>query len=220
MTKHNFKKYLADLYILTQDKRLNDENVRVDILKLIDKGSKITGLSISDLLLRLDFKSKDLTFEAFESFLAELRSIFWLEKFGFKQITPIPAKKTSYPDFIVNDKNNLTYAIEVFCLTRVHGQQRDPELGVFVNSDPEFQGSKFGRDFITKAPEKKIQLDAIKADKKILLCCINSEPVIYLNSTESMYNHAKYLHKRLKWGNNYYIGFLTGLSDTIYPPLI
>lgn len=116
-TKANVLTYLDDVYKKTNDKRLVKQEARKSIEELIKKGCEITSLSESDLLLKLDFKPKDLTIEALEAFLAELRSIPWLQYFEFTAIQPLQAKKKLIcPDFTAKYKDK-TCAIEVFCLT-------------------------------------------------------------------------------------------------------
>jgi hypothetical protein len=154
-----------------------------------------------------------------------LRAIFWLKNFGFSNIIPIePTRKFSRPDFLANYKGKKS-AIEVFCLTKTHEQQKDQTLNVYVNFNPQFEGSKFGRDFISKAQEKLLQLDNVNTDIKILLCVVNSESMICLNDKDNWDKNAEYLFKRLNLESNYYIGILTGavvngeLTDTIYPKI-
>lgn len=224
MNTKDIKNYLDNIYQKSEDKRLVDEAVKIKIVELVEKASVITSLSISDLLLRLDFKPNDQTIEALEAFLAELRSVFWLKDFGFLKIVPIQAGKNAQPDFIAEFAGK-NCAIEVFCITEAHEQQKDSTLDVYVNFDPSFSGSKFGRDFMSKAAKKKIQLDSVKAKIKILLCVINSQPVISLNTAEEMHSHAKLLSDNLGWGPEYYVSLLTGVevneksSNTIYPKL-
>lgn len=223
-TKNKLEIYLDKLYAKTHDARLIVDECKQLIFNEITRAISVTNLSFDDLLSGLDFKPNDLTIEALESFLAELRSIFWLEDFGFTNILPLEALKTnSNPDFSAVYKGK-TCAIEVFCLTQAHEQHRDAD-GIYTNFDPQFEGSKFGRDFINKSPSKKIQLDSIDAQIKILLCVINSTSIVYLNTNEEMQNHAEFLYNKLGWGENYYLGILTGKiinglpSDTIFPPL-
>ena len=217
--------YLNDVHKATSDNRLIDASVRNSILERAKNACKITNLSYSDLLQRLDFKQNDLTIEALESFLAELRSIFWLQDFGFTNIIPLQAKKSSQqPDFIAKYKDK-TCSVEVFCLTQAHEQQKDHSLNVYKNFDPQFNGSKLGRDFASKAKNKKEQLDSSSADMKILLCVVNSQPMIALNTKEEWDGHARLLCENLSWGSGYYVGILTGVkpngvsSDTIFPKL-
>jgi len=213
-------RYLDDVYKKTSDNRLIDESVRRDILKRVKDACEITNLSYSDLLQRLDLKPNSLSIEALESFLAELRSIFWLRDFSFMNIEPLQAKKKSVlPDFTAR-YGDKTCAVEVFCITQSHEQKRDSKFGVYVNFDPQFNGSKFGRDFISVANNKKKQLDALVADMKILLCVVNSSPMVALNTKNDFDKHAKFLYEKLGWGNGYYVGILAGGdSDTIYPKL-
>ena len=219
-TKENFLTYLENLYKITNDNRLVNQKTRTDIIELVENGCKITNLPVSDLLLKLDFKPKDLTIEALEAFLAELRSIFWLRNFGFTAIQPLQAKKKLIcPDFTAKYKDK-TCAIETFCLTQAHGQQKDLLLGVYKNSDPQFEGSKFGRDFMSKAENKKKQLDSCNVKIKVLLCVINSESVSFLNTSQKIQNHAKFLYDQLNWGDDYYAGLITiNGDDAIYPKI-
>lgn len=211
--------YLGKIYGKTREQRLNDEKVRSQILNKINKACKITNLSFSDILQRLDFKPNSLTIEALESFLAELRSIFWLQDFRFIEIKPLQArKKSAQPDFTAKHRNK-TCVIEVFCLTQMHEQQRDPALNVYVNFDPQSNGSKLGRDFMSATDNKKKQLDVIDADIKILLCVINLSPVVALNTNDDMSKHAKFLCEKLGWGAGYYIGILAGGDSVIYPEI-
>lgn len=224
-TKKEFLSYLDKLHKNTDYPKIRDSKVRQDILSRLEKACDIVDLSFAELLNGLDFKPNDLTIEALESFLAQLRAIFWLRDFGFSEIAPLKAKKkTEQADFKSKYKNRNS-TIEVFCLTQKHGQQRDPHLGVFVNFDPNFKGSKFGRDFMTVAQRKKEQLDSSPADIKVLLCVVNSEPMVALNTKEDFDRHAKLLYGKLSWGRGYYIGILTDAkpngisSDTIFPKL-
>lgn len=225
-TKKDIMACLNNLCERTDDTTLADQKVRTEIIDLVKNGSKVTKLTQSDLLSKLDFKPKDLRIEALEYFLAELRSIFWLKNFQFTNITPLQArKKNQQPDFTAKYKGK-SCAIEVFCSTRKHGQQCDSSLGVFVNFDPNFNGSKFGRDFNTAAQGKKAQLDSIpSAIIKVLLCVVNAKVMVNLNTKNDWDKHVRLLYKRLSWRPNYYIGILTGaevsgvLSDTIFPKL-
>ena len=225
MEMRDIENYLDNIYKKSKDERLSNTTVRRKIIELVEKASNVTNFSVPDLLSYLDLKLNDQTIEALESFLAELRSIFWLNDFGFTKIIPLQAKNISQPDFTA-EFNNKTCAIEVFCLTEKHEQQKDSMLNAYVNFDPNFSGSKFGRDFMSKAQEKKKQLDTNNAQMKILLCVLNSQPVVRLNTTEEMSSHAKFLYENLGWGQGYFVGILTGVevngksSNTIYPILI
>jgi len=219
------EEYLDNLFDKTGDVRCTNPIIRRLIIDGISQTSKIIGMFSQDLLKGLDFKPKDLTIEAFEAFLAELRSIFWLRNFGFANIKPLAMSKKKQPDFTAKYGNKMC-AIEVFCLTQKHEQQKDPVLGVYKNFDPNFNDSKFGCDFISKANEKKKQLDSSQDFiMKILLCVINSRSIINLNTSKEMKQHAKFLLNQLKWEGNYYIGFLTGvevngdMTDVVYPRL-
>ncbi|MCK9360741.1 hypothetical protein M0Q28_00735 [Patescibacteria group bacterium] len=216
-----FIDYLDQLHLKTNDDRLVEPKVRSSILTKIDEACKITSLEYDDLLQRLDFRPKDLTIEALEAFLAELRAIFWLRDFGFIDIMPLKAlKKVPRPDFYAKYKDKSS-TVEVFCLTETHEQQRDSALKVYVNFNPGFKESKFERDFISKAASKKVQLDSGQSELKIMLCVINSNPIIRLNTKKEMEGYAEYLYKMLNWGKNYHVGLLTGLKDdVIFPALM
>ncbi len=185
----------------------------------VENGCKITNLSEPDLLLKLDFKPKDLTIEALEAFLAELRSIFWLQDFGFTAIQPLQAKKKLIcSDFTAKYKDK-TCAIEIFCLTQAHEQQKDSSLGVYKNFDPQFKDSKFGRDFMSKADEKKRQLDSNNVKIKVLLCVINFSSITQLSESNDIQNYAKYFYEQLNWGDNYYVGLNSHGTNAIYPKI-
>jgi hypothetical protein len=214
-TKEDLSKYLL---------KLNRTEIEiVSILKKVDDATNIVNEDFDTLLKNLDFKPNDLTIEALEAFLAELRSIFWLRSFGFTEISPIQASNKSMPDFTAKYGDRIC-AIEVFCLTQEHEQQKNTQ-GVYVNFDPFFENSKFGRDFISKVPDKKKQLDALNANIKVLLCVVNSSPMIGLNTKEEWDTHLELLYAKLGWKDPYYLGLLTGvnvngvLSDTIFPIL-
>jgi len=219
--------YMDNIYKKENLPWLLDKKVRKAMNKLINKASKITNLEQSELLSQIDFKPNDLTIEALEGLLAILRAILWLEDFNFTNIEPIKKidiKQT--PDFSAFYKPNIKCAVEVFCLTNKYEQQKDSCLDVYVNADPEFDGSKFYKDFIAKAHSKKKQLDSVESvEKKILLCVVNPTPLVNLNDISDWNKHAQFLYEKLKWGNNYHIGFLTGalingkLCDVIYPKL-
>lgn len=224
-TPEHILRYLDGVYKKTYDKRLINETARCAILERIREAGLIVGLPFSGLLQQLDFKPNALTIETVESFLAELRSIFWLQNFRFTDIVPLRAKKkVQQPDFTAK-YGDKTCVIEIFCLTRKHEQQKDPTLNVYVNFDPSFNGSKFRRDFIATAQNKKLQLDSMQSDIKMLLCVLNSQPMINLNTKTEFDNHAKLLYEKLSWGNGYYLGILTGVepngisSDTVFPIL-
>lgn len=221
----NFLSYLDTIHRKTNDSRLIDSAVRSKILNLMEDACKITSLSFSDLLQKIDHKPNDITIEALEAFLAELRAIFWLNDFGFTNIKPLKARKNSQqPDFTAKYQNKMVVA-EVFCTTEAHEQQKDPYLNVYTNFDPGFEGSKFERDFITKANSKKKQLDSIDSKIKILLCVVNSQPMVSLNTKTNWEKHVKLLYAKLDWGNNYHIGIVTGAnvngisSNIIYPKI-
>jgi len=238
-TVEMLQKYIEDIFKLENKNTHIDNNGTLKMMKdsyfemggkekikqMLEDACEITKVDIDSLIRNLDFKPNNLTIEAVEAFLSELRSIFWLRDFGFTDIQPLRAKRNSTQlDFIAKYKNN-ECAIEVFCLTSVHGQQRDSAFGVYTNVDPQFNGSKFGRDFMSKATDKKKQLDSSDAKVKILLCIVNSQPVISLNTAKEMNVHAKFLYDNLAWGRGYFVGILTGAnvngmsSDTIYPKL-
>jgi hypothetical protein len=216
--------YLNNIYAKTNYDSLDSFGVRMNIVSLSRKACKITKLSVSDLLDKIYFKPNSLNIEDLEAFVAELRAIIWLDNFGFSDIKPIKPKKIHQPDLLANYKGKKS-AIEVFCLTQTHEQQKDKTLNVYVNFKPQFDGSKFGRDFITKSEGEKKQLDSVNADIRLLLCAVNSQPMVDLNDKEDWDKHAEFLYKKLNWGNNYYIGILTGavvngeLTDTIYPKI-
>jgi hypothetical protein len=216
--------YLDNIYAKTNYDSLDNFEVKMNIISLLKKACKITSLSIPDLLDKIYFKPNSLSIEDLEAFIAELRAISWLNNFGFSDIEPIKPKKIQQPDLLANYKGRES-AIEVFCLTQAHQQQKDDTLNVYVNFDPQFDGSKFGRDFFSRAEDKKRQLDFVKADIRLLLCVVNSQPMTDLNDKEDWDKHAEFLYKKLNWGNNYYIGILTGavvngeLTDTIYPKI-
>jgi len=123
LTEEHVKLYLQAVYLKTKDTRLEHPNVEVVISEQLRDACIITSLGMNELLTALDFKPNDLTIEALESFLAELRSIFWLNMQGFVNIRPQQARKERYPDFLaaLNGKDS---AIETFCLTQVHGQKK------------------------------------------------------------------------------------------------
>lgn len=217
--------YFDRIYKTTNYDWLVDKEARSRIWNSLQKASKITGLSLSELLARIDFKQNDLRIEALDSFLAELRSIFWLQNLGFSKITPNKAKKkTKYPDFEAQFGGKKC-AIEVFCLTEKHGQKPNPVINAYVNFNPQWEGSKFGRDFIAIANRKKKQLDSVDADIKFLLCVVNIEIMTSANRKKDWEKHAEFLYNKLSWGSGYYIGILTGasvngeLTDVIFPKL-
>lgn len=226
ISSDDFLNYLDRLYEVIKDGRLMDELVRSKIIEKINGACEITKINYADLLKGLDFKKNDLTMEYLESFLAELRSIFWLRDFVFTEIVPLQAKKKKIqPDFSAKYGEKI-FAVEVFCLTQKHEQKKDQKYNVYINFDPGFNGSKFGRDFISQAKKKKVQLDAHNVDAKILLCVVNSSPMIALNKKNDFDSHVKFLYESLNWGNGYYLGLLTGVcdingisNDTIYPRL-
>ncbi len=219
-TVEHVENYLDLLYKKTSDERLAKSEIKTSILEKIKEASKITNLGVDELLNGLDFKPNDLTIESLESFIAELRAIFWLRNFKFINILPIQAtNKGKQADFIATYKNK-TYAVEVFCLTKANEQKKDSKLGVYINFN-----AKFICDFINKE-NKKLQLDAMSnVDRKLLLCVANSSPVIALNTADDFKSLIKQIYKSLDWGSPYFIGLLTGfqsadgLDDIIYPSL-
>ena len=54
-TNNDVLSYLSELYKETKDTRLADQKVQTKIIGLIEKGSIITNLSVSDLLAGLYF---------------------------------------------------------------------------------------------------------------------------------------------------------------------
>lgn len=147
-TESDLQKYLITLFEVTGDGRFIEKSVEQDIFSKIKKACGIINCNTSDLLSGLDFKPNDLRTEALESFLAELRAIFWLRDFGFINIKPVQGNKQKSPDFIA-ERNNKSYAIEVFCLTQKFEQKRDEKLNIFVGFN-----AKFVADFISKEGKK------------------------------------------------------------------
>ncbi|MFH1187861.1 MAG: restriction endonuclease subunit S, partial [bacterium] len=232
MKKNSFGEESVKKYLMGySDKFIND------IIQTLNKAKAVVDLDLGALLDGLDFKPNDRQPEASESFLAELFSIFWLEKFGFKNIKPLPANKKLSPDFTAS-YNNKKFVIEVFCLTEEHEQKKSDLYNCYINFGPECESSKFSRDFYEKAKLKKRQLDSYdRIDEslddnyqKILLCVSNSRSVNALSTEDNFKYFFKKLLDKLKWGNRYYFGILTlmlenredpiGILDyTIYPEL-
>ncbi len=210
-------KYIEGVLYKTGDLRLQNPEILKDIRSRIQRASNIINMSPSDLVLALDFKENDKTIEAVESFLAELRSIFWLDKFGFFEIKPLKRRcdKKPNPDFEAkyNKKNAV---VEVFTLTESNEREKDVQLGVFINSSKDFL-CKYEK----KAKNKKKQLDTIDSDIKILLCVVNQKPISCLNTSDDFKKYLKLISQELKWGNSYHFGILTGIEsdDFIYPKL-
>jgi PHD/YefM family antitoxin component YafN of YafNO toxin-antitoxin module len=219
-TEKHIEKFLDLLYAKTSDARLTKSETKTNIIKKVEEASRITNLSVEELLRGLDFKPNDLTIQSLESFIAELRAIFWLRNFKFSNIQPIQASnKGKQADFTATYENK-TYAVEVFCLTQANEQKRDSKLGVYINFNV-----KFICDFIRKE-NKKSQLDAMSnVDRKILLCVANSRPVVALNTADDFKSLMKQIYESLGWGNSYFAGLATGsqssdcLDDVIYPSL-
>ncbi len=221
-TEEDFLSYLEKIYKKTGDKRLRNPEVKKNSLSLLYKACKITNLSVSDLLNKIDFNQNDLSIEALESLFAILRAPIWLQHFDFSEITPLKKKKKRrQPDFKAKYKERIAVT-EVFCLTQKYGQppcDQKQRVNYYENFDPQFEGSKFGRDFKSKAPDKKKQLDSKSADIKVLLCVVNSDVMVSLNTNEEWNKHAKLLYEKLSWGNSYYIGIMAGAEKVIYPSL-
>ncbi len=155
------REYLKNTHEKINSLRLVDENIIKDIQVKIINASKIVKMSPTDLLKNLDFQKNNKTMEKIEGLLAELRTIFWLDNFGFSDIKPLKAKKSlKSPDFKAIYKNKKA-AIEVYCLTEKHEQQKDKILDCYVNTDDNFISN-----YKNKASNKKSQLDSIKSDMK------------------------------------------------------
>ena len=208
---------MNDVYAKTSDSRFNSKKSQDEVYRCLKAAVNITGFEEIHLLKRLDFDPNDHTIERAEAFLAELRAIFWLRNFGFTNIEPLQEQKKGKSPDLFAKYNKKDCVIEVFCLTQIHEQTRDDELGVFVNFNFEAPKPKVNRDFYTKAKCKKKQLDSTTADLKILLCVINSNPVSALSTYDEMQEGVKMLWETLGWGNGYYIGLLNGTDDCIYP---
>ncbi len=219
MNDKGLEPYVKEILVRVKDWRFDNSDIpkiTADISQQISEACNITQLSLHDLLVGLDFKPEDKTIEALEGFIAELRAIFWLNNFGFSEIQPLPAqKKTSRPDFIMKHGNK-NCATEVFCLTGTHEQKKNHVLNVHVNFDPQFEGSKFGRDFLSKANKKKLQLDSGNYDLKILLCTANGIINVF-NKSDDWEKHVKFLHEKLSWGEEYYTGVCTSSGNFVYP---
>jgi hypothetical protein len=217
--KNRIGAYVDIVYKISSDKRLKQPEVVPAILKQIEGASVITGLSEENLLRGLDFKPKDKTVSALESFLAELRVVHLLHELGFENIQPIEATglyKT--PDFEAVFHNK-TCAIEVFCLPAEFGQLPN-ESGLYRNFDPEFAESKFGKKFFDKAAIKKLQLDSIVAEAKIVLCVVNHSCICALSTNVDVRVHAEFLSEKLNWGMGYHVGLLCGGFGCIEPKFV
>ncbi len=214
-TKEDIKNYLKKF------EKSTDNSIQVQILEFFDKASCITKLSFSDLVKSLDFAPNDDKIEKLESFLAELRSIFFLNNFGFSNIEPISAGQTKQPDFAAYYKNKSS-TIEIFSFTEIGSEIPDLPNNTYLLND-----RKLISCFVCKAMSKKAQLDAICSENKQLICVINDLPYSNLFSRNEYEQFLKEISKILNWGDNYYFGILTGKTDAftdlsddiIYPNL-
>ena len=196
--------------------------IEMDILDRLKRATKITNLTFNDLLEKLDFSPNDKSLEKLESFLSELRAIFWINNFSFKQITPLKArKKRPNPDFQAYYQGKKVI-IEVACITKTHEQQKDKKYKVYINWN-----EKFRQIIIDKANNKIRQLDSFNSKIKVLLFVINSEPIKSLNNKRDLADIIENVYQQLKWKHPYYLGVCTGMvdldtgeiNDFIYPEL-
>lgn len=199
------------------------EEVVSDIIKKCERAMTLLDLSFSELLAGLDYQQNNYQVDRLEALLAELRSIFWLDLFGFSEIELLTKKKkVRNPDFSAR-YHGRSAAIEVFCLTQTHQQAKDPQLGVWVNFSDKLEKA-FSENINNR---KKSQLSSYKSELKVMLCVVNSEPIKYLNRQEDFISLLKSLHDRHNMQNSYKLGVVTGLvnlatgktDDCIYPPI-
>lgn len=202
-------------WILNFPNDVKSENCNA-ILNLFSNVKEITGQSSEEVLEGVDFTEADKRLEKLEAVLAELRAVMFLKNYSFTGISLLPGDaslKTRRPD-ILAQKDGVSFAIEVKCLTAAHSREKIPGLNIYRLDDDKFLTTL--KSYTEKA---KTQLDSIKSDKKMMVFVLNRAPDLQLHKKEEYQKIIQCLIGQLNWGQEYYLGFLTGMEgeDFILP---
>ena len=189
-----------------------------DIDVRFSRASRILNLSPAQIAKELDLDSNNITGNRMDSFIAELRALFWLDTLGLKNIRPLRATSKRQGDF-VGEYRSIRYAVEVFY---------SPE-DFYRWPDHESRRKDLIRYYIDRAAEKRSQVDSSieneKCKKGVLVLVLDSNPAKALIGRQGYLDVLKRVYHELSWGPDYHYGIITGmvsgegLDDVLYPDL-
>ena len=189
--------------------------VKIGILDLFDRVKNISSTTDEGLLTGLDFDPNDTALEKLESLIAELRAAVFLHETGFTDIKLIPKMKKKKSYDISTKFGNENFIVEVACLTKTHSRKKLTGVDAYLLDTDKFKATL--KDI---AEKKKNQLNINGASyRALLIFVLNRSPEVEL------YNFAEYrkfiesLYSQLAWGQGYYLGFVTGTENFIYPTI-
>lgn len=179
------------------------------ILKLLENVEQICSVSTKQALSGVDFDRNDCRYEKLEAIISELRSVVFLKEKGFinsrLQERCLDKKHFDISAVFANKK----YAIEVACLTQKNSRAKIKGVDCYRLDE-----AKFIKSLKTLALRKKPQLETSNADhRKLLIFVINRTPERELYCLQDYGNILHSLSDLLCWGNDYYFGVVTGVSD-------
>lgn len=184
-----------------------------DLNQRFQKACKVTCRNLNQLTKDLDFSPNDTAKGRIDSFLAEVRALFYLSEQKFSDIQPLSRKRKGKQCDFIAKMGSRTFAVEVFHWPEWSGE---PELDNLVH------------DLCNRFGNKKSQLDISLNPHKCeygLLICVLDRFAKNIKTSRNRFEDAlcKVTHY-LKWGNQYRFAIVTGYvtngipEDTVYPP--
>ena len=155
---------------LLQGLEKNYDLVMKDIDACFALASTITGLSPSELVKKSDFKINDFDSDRFDSMLAEIRTIVYLNNIGFEEIKPLKAPKGIKEADLLAELNGTKWAIEVLCSSYQSGRWTHKEIVNYIE-----------RRFVNDNKIEQLHRTAVKykCTCKLLVVIMNSSGQVH-----------------------------------------
>lgn len=196
----------------------NRSQVFVNINKMFQLASDVTGLSPDDLLTRTDFNNRDMSPARLDSAFAEIRTINYLTEQGFENIRLLKAGKHKKADILATLRG-VEFAIEVVNSIFSANKRVEPS---------ELRDWLVGRVLSDgKTDQLEITSEQSSVIRTILVGVVDTLYSIALNTHSDYCEAAKLTWEGLKRKNGFHIAFVTGRGaagygsdDCIFPDLI
>jgi hypothetical protein len=187
---------------------------------LFESACKACELDIDNFVTLLEIKPRDTKYGRIDAMFAILRVINELSNWGFSNIKPIKTSNKPRAD-IYCEYLGCHCIVEVFCSLGKYHRYPDQEKNAL----------NLGKYFISRAQEKKKQIDETANDysceKKIIAMVLNSPKACALLVHEEFKEFLTIMSNSLNWGPEYHYILITGqkeaftgiMDDVIYPPI-
>jgi hypothetical protein len=190
------------------------EETCVALNSMFITANEATGLSSEELFINTDIGLKDLSPERIESSLAEIRAINFLYHKDFKNIKLLKSSKKRKADLTASKSTN-NYAIEVTTsIQTAHKRKCSEWILTKLNDDG-------------KLLQLEETANTLVNSRKMLICVINTEEIIALNTYSSFLSIAKTVWEQSGKIKDFHVCIITGmraeghkLDDCIYPDLL